>query len=104
MDRGEALVSSRLAEWLRGLPPLVVDGGLAVAALVAQLAPFVSADRPSGQPWPVAGYLVAVGVSAPVVLRQRFPFAVLMASELAAAAYSSSRVVPTMSSTAHRAR
>ena len=80
-------VSSRLTGWLRGLPPPVVDAGLALVALAAQLAPFVSADRPSGEPWPVAGQLVAVAVSVPVVLRRRFPFAVLMVSELAAAAY-----------------
>jgi signal transduction histidine kinase len=67
--------------------PLVVDTGLALAALAAQLAPFVSGDPPSGETWPVAGYLVAIAVSVPVVLRRRFPFAVLLASELAAVSY-----------------
>ncbi len=76
-----------VAERLRRLPPVVVDIGLALAALAAQLAPFVSGDPPAGRSWPVGGYLVAVAVSLPVILRRRFPFAVLMASELAAVAY-----------------
>ncbi|GIE85411.1 sensor histidine kinase [Actinoplanes regularis] len=76
-----------VADRLRRLPPVVVDSGLALAALAAQLAPFVSADPPAGRSWPVGGYLVAVAVSLPVILRRRFPFWMLMASELAAAAY-----------------
>jgi signal transduction histidine kinase len=87
MERGETLVPSRLAGWLRGLPPFVADAGLAVVALAAQLAPFVSGGRPSGRPWPAGAYLVAIAVSAPVVFRRRAPFVVLMVSELAAAAY-----------------
>jgi signal transduction histidine kinase len=73
----------RVVRWVRGLPPMAVDAGLAVVALVAQLAPFVS----RGGDWPIAAYLVCVGVSLPVVWRRKAPFAVLMVSEFAAAAY-----------------
>ncbi|MEV6342850.1 sensor histidine kinase [Actinoplanes sp. NPDC051851] len=78
----------RVVSRVRGLPPPVVDVGLAVIALIAQLAPFVS----GGGPWPPGAYAVAVAVSLPVVWRRRAPFAVLLASELAAALYT---LVPT---------
>ena len=73
----------RVVRWARGLPPIAVDAGLAVVALVAQLAPFVS----GGRDWPIAAYFICVAVSLPVIWRRRAPFAVLMVSELAAAAY-----------------
>ncbi|MFI5912101.1 sensor histidine kinase [Dactylosporangium sp. NPDC051541] len=72
-----------VVRWARARPPTVVDAALAVATLIAQLAPFVSTDRD----WPLSAYLVCVAVSLPVIWRRRAPFAVLMASELAAAAY-----------------
>ncbi|WP_328463317.1 histidine kinase [Actinoplanes sp. NBC_00393] len=73
----------RAGDWIRGLPPWAVDVGLAVVALIAQLAPFVSGD---GE-WPVSAYAVAVAVSLPLIWRRKAPFAVLLASEAAAAAY-----------------
>ncbi|MEU4419621.1 histidine kinase [Actinoplanes sp. NPDC024001] len=66
---------------------MAVDVGLAVAALVAQLAPFVSKEPWAGDSWPVASYLVVIGVSLPVVFRRRAPFAMLLLSELAAVLY-----------------
>jgi signal transduction histidine kinase len=69
--------------WIRGLPPTAADAGLAVIALAAQLAPFLSGDRH----WPMPAYAVAAAVSLPVIWRRRAPFVVLLASELAAAAY-----------------
>lgn len=69
------------------MPWYVTDGALAAAALLAQLAPFVSGAPRSGAGWPAAGYLVAVGVSLPVVFRRKAPFAMLLLSELAAVAY-----------------
>ncbi|BCJ43455.1 two-component sensor histidine kinase [Actinoplanes ianthinogenes] len=73
----------RLLAWARGLPPLAVDLGLTLIALVAQLAPFAS----RGGHWPLAAYAVAVAVSVPVVWRRRAPFAVLLLTEAAAAGY-----------------
>lgn len=82
MHHGEMLKAR-----LRALPPFVADCGLALIALAAQLAPFISAEPQSPQGWPATAYLAAVGVSLPVVFRRKAPFIVLMASELAAAAY-----------------
>jgi signal transduction histidine kinase len=62
-----------LLDRLRALPPALVDVLLAVTVLTAQLTPFVSAERE----WPVA-LLLPVGVaSLPIVLRRRFPLAVM---------------------------
>ncbi|WP_433797321.1 sensor histidine kinase [Actinoplanes sp. CA-252034] len=76
-------VPGRVERWLRSLPALAVDGALALLALAAQLAPFF----PGGRTWPLSGYLVAAGVSLPVLFARRAPFAALMVSEAAAAAY-----------------
>jgi signal transduction histidine kinase len=73
----------RGVRWARGLPPVAVDVGLTVVTVIAQLAPFVSGRRD----WPVSAYLICVAVSLPVLWRRRAPFVVLMAIELAAAAY-----------------
>jgi signal transduction histidine kinase len=77
-----------LRDWFRRFPPLVVDCALALVALAAQLAPFVSGHPTSERGWPATGYLCAVAVSVPVIFRREAPFVVLLVSELAAAAYS----------------
>lgn len=73
----------RVTHRVRALPPIAADAGLALIALSAQLAPFVSGNGH----WPLAAYAVAIAVSLPVLWRRRAPFAVLLASELAAATY-----------------
>ncbi|WIM96380.1 histidine kinase [Actinoplanes oblitus] len=73
----------RVVTWARGFPPAAVDTGLMLIALIAQLAPFLSGDRH----WPLPCYAVAVAVSVPVIWRRRAPFAVLLATEAAAAGY-----------------
>jgi len=80
------LMWDRVRERVSALPPFVVDGVLAVVALIGQLAPFASTTPPAGG-WPPAIYLVMAGVSLPVAVRRKAPFLVLMLTELAAAAY-----------------
>ncbi|MET7335186.1 histidine kinase [Nonomuraea sp. NPDC005650] len=64
-----------LLDRLRALPPPLVDLGLTVAVLAAQLAPFTSADRA----WPAALLLPVLAASLPILLRCRFPVTVMLA-------------------------
>ncbi|SHN19976.1 Signal transduction histidine kinase [Cryptosporangium aurantiacum] len=66
----------------------VADGAVALLVLAAQLAPFVSDERPGGPQWSWLIYLPVLGVSLPVLWLRRAPFVVLMVTELAAATYS----------------
>jgi signal transduction histidine kinase len=82
-------IGDRLLRSLRGLPPVVGDVGLTAMALAAQFAPFVSDDYLPGDDrrrWLM--YLAVIASALPVLWRRRAPLAVLIATELSAAAYS----------------
>ncbi|GAA4525380.1 MULTISPECIES: sensor histidine kinase [Nonomuraea] len=64
----------------RALPPLLVDGALALLVTGAQLWPLLTTRQYEGLPWHWWGYVVAVASSLPLVWRRRAPLAVLIVS------------------------
>ncbi|MFF4771692.1 sensor histidine kinase [Microtetraspora fusca] len=74
---------------LRTLPPLAVDAALTVVVLAAQTVPFFYSRRLAGpEPWTVMEYLPVIGASLPLIVRRRYPLAVLIVIILATNVYS----------------
>jgi signal transduction histidine kinase len=81
-------VGTRLRRLWKRTPAAAVDIALAVVVLLAQLAPFVSAQPlPGHYAWPWAMFLPVVASTVPLVWRRRAPFVVLILTELGAGAY-----------------
>lgn len=71
----------RVRAWARRRtpPPLAVDAAIVLAVLIGQSVPFLFTQRLAGpQAWTVAEYLPVLGASLPLILRRRYPLAVLM--------------------------
>ncbi|MFG1948841.1 sensor histidine kinase [Nonomuraea sp. NPDC048826] len=64
----------------RALPPLLVDGALALLIACAQLWPLLATRQEDGLPWHWWGYAVAIGASLPLIWRRRLPLTVLLTS------------------------
>lgn len=64
----------------RALPPLLVDGALALLITGAQLWPLLTTRQTDGVPWHWWGWAVAVAASLPLVWRRRAPLTVLLVS------------------------
>ncbi|HEY2794532.1 MAG TPA: histidine kinase [Micromonosporaceae bacterium] len=78
----------RLRQLWDRIPAVVVDIALTVVVLLAQFAPFVSAQPLPGQhawPWPM--FLPVIASTVPLIWRRRAPFVVLILTELGAGAY-----------------
>ncbi len=89
MVRPQYLGAMSLMVRLRALPPLGVDAVLTAVVLAAQSVPFFYTRRMAGpEPWTVLEYLPVVGTALPLIVRRRYPFAVLLAILMATAAYS----------------
>ncbi|MFI6602198.1 sensor histidine kinase [Nonomuraea sp. NPDC050536] len=80
--------------WVRALPPLWVDGALAVLVLVAQMWPFLTQENDQSVAWSRLGYVVVVVASVPVVWRRRAPIATLLVSLIAISFYDVTEPVP----------
>ncbi|MGI5273238.1 sensor histidine kinase [Nonomuraea sp. CA-218870] len=71
----------------RALPPLLVDGALALLITGAQLWPLLTTRQADGLPWDWWGYAVAVTASVPLVWRRRAPLTTLMVSLVVSLSY-----------------
>ncbi|WP_433417334.1 sensor histidine kinase [Microtetraspora malaysiensis] len=73
----------------RALHPLLIDAVLTAVVLAAQSVPFFYTSRMAGpEPWTVMEYLPVIGASLPLIVRRRYPLAVLIAIILATNVYS----------------
>jgi signal transduction histidine kinase len=81
-------VGRRLRQLWERTPAGVVDIALAIVVLLAQLAPFVSAQPlPGHHGWPWPMFLPVIASTVPLVWRRRAPFVVLILTEFGAGAY-----------------
>ncbi|WP_201778825.1 histidine kinase [Streptomyces sp. 150FB] len=96
--RGPTAAVTRAAAEVRrrvgSLPPRARDVLLILCVLVAQLWPFLADFHPAGGPWHWWGYVVVVGSALPLLLRARFPVAVLLISLATTASYDLAEHVP----------
>jgi len=77
----------------RALPPLLVDGALALLVTGAQLWPLLTTRAEDGSPWHWWGYAVAVAASLPLAWRRRAPVTVLAVSLTVSLLYDLARPV-----------
>jgi hypothetical protein len=76
----EDLDVTSLRQWLLGVPASVIDAGLAAAVAVAVVIAIRVSTRPGERPVDVFAYALGLMLAALVLVRRRWPVAVLVAS------------------------
>jgi class 3 adenylate cyclase len=76
----EDLDVTSLRQWLLRVPALVIDAGLAAAVAAAVVIAIGVSTRPGARPVDVFAYVLGLMIAALVVVRRRWPVAVLVAS------------------------
>jgi signal transduction histidine kinase len=66
--------------WLRRIPPLALDAALAAAVAVAISFAIGAEQEPDSKHPDALAYLLGVAIAAPLLVRRRWPFGVLLAS------------------------